>query len=122
MVPVATIIATAHISVSVVHPAVVADVPTPKSTVPAIAATIVSPVAGRPQRPNIRRGGPDSRDPVVACGSIRPVAGGPHVIWFRARRLFVFRQRRRRLRRVVGDLVVVLVALIGILLLRLILR
>jgi hypothetical protein len=107
VIPITAIIAAADIAVSVIHAAVVADVTAPIPLVPTITARIFAPVSWRPQRPSVRSKGPNSRNPVITGRRIGPVARRPNVVWVRTGRLLIFRQRRRWLRGVLRNLVLI---------------
>jgi len=99
VVPIAAIIAHANISKSVVDAAIVADVPPPVAVVKAIVTAYETPIPGSPKRACIRRGHPASGNPVIAARPPSPVSGSPQIIGVWRRRLIVFRQRRRRVAR-----------------------
>jgi hypothetical protein len=97
--PVAALIPIAVVAVTVIHSAVKPDVGTPVAVVPVVAAAIKAPVTRRPQRSDVRRHDPFTRDPVITSRGIRPVAWSPDVVIARALRLIVIGQRGRRIRR-----------------------
>lgn len=79
-VPVAAVIAVAGVSEAVVDASVVADVRAPEAVVEAVVVAVEEPVAGGPEGPVIGGGDPGPGNPVVAGGSVAPVAGGPEVV------------------------------------------
>ncbi len=91
-VPVAALIADADVAVSIVNPAVVADITTPIAVVVAIPTAEKSPVSGRPQEAHLRRLRPGARHPVIALRSVAPISGRPQIAIARNRRLRVFGQ------------------------------
>src|SRR5262245_2923109 len=93
--PIATFITIAEVSESVVYAAVEADVRPPVSGMPDVEAVTPSPVARRPEIARFRREHPGARHPVVAVGTVSPVAGSPDIAIAWASRLHVNRQRRR---------------------------
>jgi hypothetical protein len=94
--PFAACKADAHVAEAIIHAAVVADVGAPVTIVKSIVAAFPAPVGGRPQRPLIGSGHPGSGNPEVAVITPGPIAGSPHQVGFRADRLFIDRQHRRR--------------------------
>jgi len=113
-VPIAALVAVSGVAEAVIDAAVVADVASPESKMPAVAVAlvIVSPVARSPERTGIRRHHPSAGNPVIAVGGVVPVAGGPDVAVAGAGRLVVLGQRRRSIGGVVGRLIVVVVVVI----------
>jgi hypothetical protein len=95
--PVATVVAVAGVAVAVIDSAVEADVLTPEAAVQDVAVAEEAPVGGCPKGAVEGRSAPCARDPVVADGSIRPVAGGPEIVGGGSFGLLVDRERRRRL-------------------------
>lgn len=95
--PVTAVVAIAGVSPAIVDSAIEANVAAPVSPVEAIASAIEDPIARCPESAGPWRGDPYSRDPVVACRGIPPVAGCPHIVRLRRRRLIVFRQWWRSL-------------------------
>jgi hypothetical protein len=91
MVPVSAVVAATHITVAIIHTAIVANVAAPKTAMPSIAPRIVAPVSGCPQRAGIGSRDPHSRNPVITGLRIRPITGRPKIVWFGAGRLLVFR-------------------------------
>jgi hypothetical protein len=79
-IPVAAMVAVAGVSEAIVDASVVADVRTPEAGVEAIAVTEEEPVAGCPEGSGIGGGDPGSGNPVVASGSVTPVAGRPEIV------------------------------------------
>ncbi len=97
VVPVATVIATANISMPIVDAAVVADMRSPVAVIPAVTIVHPAPVAGCPQSANIRCDHPDARNPEVPGRLVSPISRRPEVVRPRTHRLLVNRQRRRGL-------------------------
>ena len=91
--PVATGIAGAHVTESVIHAAVETDVRSPVTGMPEVGAFMPSPIAGRPEQADGRGRRPCSRHPVVALRAVGPVAGGPNITVPGARGLLVNGQR-----------------------------
>ncbi len=91
VVPISAVVATANIAVTVVDTTIVANVAAPKAAMPSVAPGIVAPVTGCPQRAHVWSRDPHSRNPVITSLRIRPIARRPQIVWFRARRLLVFR-------------------------------
>src|SRR5580704_16134610 len=81
---------------AVVNAAIEADVGSPIASVPGIYAATPTPVTRSPEQADARRCDPNARYPVVASGTVRPIAGRPHIALNRARRLFVNGNGRRR--------------------------
>src|ERR1019366_8417925 len=79
-------------AVSIVNPAVVADITTPIAVVVAIPTAEKSPISGRPQEAHLRRLRPRAWHPVVALRSVAPISGRPQIAIARNRRLRVFGQ------------------------------
>ena len=100
-VPIAALIADAHVAEAIIHASVEANVRTPVAMKEAVAAMGISPIAGGPERPLIGSLHPDTGNPVIACRSITPVARCPEIVIARCLGLLIFRQRRRWLRRVI---------------------
>ncbi len=69
----------------------------------AVVSAVEAPVAGGPEGSRPGSCDPDSGDPVVAGGSVTPVAGRPHVVRVGCGRLVVGGELRRRL--VGGELI-----------------
>jgi hypothetical protein len=95
VVPIAAFIAAADITMPVIDTAVIADVRTPISVIPVIAASRKRPIGRRPERPDVGSDDPHPRHPIVIGGRISPVAGRPEVIVAGAFRLGVLRDGRR---------------------------
>lgn len=95
--PVATVITVAGIAAAIGYASVETDIETPVAAIEAIAMAIECPIAGGPQRAWIGSGDPCTWNPVIADGSIAPIARGPDVVWRRRFGLFVGWQWRRRL-------------------------
>jgi len=94
-IPASAVEAHAAITVAVIHATVEADLWTPITCIPKVAAVIPAPVARGPEQAHGRGHDPGPRDPIVTTDSIpSPVAGGPHVIGSRTERLFIDRQFR----------------------------
>src|SRR6202035_5244845 len=94
--PTSALKALAAIAKAVVHAAVEADVRSPVAGVEEEGATAPAPVAGSPEQDDAGRLHPDARNPVVAVGAVRPVAGSPEIAVAGAERLGVDGQWRRR--------------------------
>jgi hypothetical protein len=97
VVPVAALIPEANVAEAVVDAAVVADVATPISTVKTVPAAIIAPIRRCPQSALVRCIDPRAGDPIVALGSVVPIARGPDIVVTRRRRLLVLRQWGRGL-------------------------
>ena len=95
--PITALVANANITVSIIDATIVADVRPPVATVKAIMVMVVAPVARGPERTLVGSLHPSAGNPVVAGGSIGPVAGCPEVVVAGSRGLVVVRQWRRRL-------------------------
>src|SRR5262249_27153917 len=80
---------------AVIDAAIISDVRSPISDVPSINATIVAPVAGRPQQPDNRRLHPGTGDPVIVILTVGPVARRPYVAGAWTQRLLVNGKNRR---------------------------
>ena len=96
-IPVAAMVAVAGVSEAIVDASVVADVRTPEAGMEAIAVTEEEPVAGCPEGSGIGGGDPGSGNPVVASGSVTPVAGRPEIVRRGSWGLVVDGERGRRL-------------------------
>lgn len=92
--PVAAFISTAVIAEAVVHAAVEADVWSPVSGVPRVAATTPAPVTWCPQQAVAGCNDPGSGNPVIVISAPGPVAGCPDVIRARANGLIIDGQGR----------------------------
>jgi hypothetical protein len=79
VIPISTVVADASIAEAVIDAAVISYVRPPISGVPNISATIVAPVAGRPQQPDSRWQHPRTGDPVITNVSVGPVTWRPYV-------------------------------------------
>jgi hypothetical protein len=89
--------ADAPVAEAVVHAAVVAHVRTPVAGMEDVHSVFPAPVVGRPQQAGRGRGNPGAGNPIVAAVLVvGPITGRPHQARFRARRLIVDGQRRRR--------------------------
>ena len=88
--------ADAAVPKAVIHAAVVADVRAPVAIIEPVMATEPAPVAGSPQRSNIRSRYPRAWNPEVAVRAIGPVTGRPHQPRLGADGLLINRQRWRR--------------------------
>src|SRR6202012_1248528 len=84
-----------HISKSVVHTAIVANVWPPVAGMKEIRTTLKSPVRGRPEQTWFRSRHPRARHPVVAIRAVSPVARSPHIANLRADRLLIHRHHWR---------------------------
>jgi len=87
--PVAAVIAASCVSEAIVDATVEADMQPPEAAVEAIAVTVKAPVAGRPESSVVRRSAPCAGHPVIACGSIAPIARCPKVVGLRRLGLLV---------------------------------
>ncbi len=87
--PVAAFISTAVIAEAVVHTPVEADVRSPVSGMPRVAATTPAPVTWCPQQTVAGCNDPGSGNPVIVISAPGPVSGCPDVIWARANGLIV---------------------------------
>ena len=98
VVPIATLIADARITKSIVNPAVIANMRTPVAAVPGIARTAPAPIAGSPQSTDKGCRHPGAGHPVVVtvASTPGPISRCPHVAVARHDRLRVNRQCRRR--------------------------
>jgi hypothetical protein len=100
--PVAALVAIAAIAISVVNPAIEADVLTPVAAMEPVVVMPKAPVAGGPQGTLIGSLNPNAGNPVVAWLRIAglcvgPIAGRPEIVVAGGWRLVVFGQRRRRI-------------------------
>ena len=93
--PISTPKTDAKISVAVVHATVKAHMRAPISGMPDVNSLSPSPVSWRPKQAGFRRHHPGSGNPVVAVGTIRPVARRPEVAISWAGWLLVNRQNGR---------------------------
>ena len=93
-IPVATRVSNAEVAEAVVDTAVEADVPSPIAGVPQVHRAAPAPVTRRPQRAEERREHPGSGHPVIAIGTVRPVARYPDVFGARTDGLRVHGKRR----------------------------
>jgi hypothetical protein len=98
--PIAALVANANIAKAIIDAAIVADVRTPIATVKSVAVMIEAPITGRPESSLVRSLNPAAGHPVIAARAPRPITWRPEIVVARSRWLIVFRQRRRRLRRV----------------------
>jgi hypothetical protein len=76
-VPIAALIAAAHITEPIIDTAIVANVRTPIPMAPEIAPANERPIRRRPERADVRSNDPCSRNPVITAGSVSPVTGSP---------------------------------------------
>ena len=97
--PVRPVVTAPRISKSIIDAAIKTDMRTPVPGVPQIISVVVIPVRRRPQCIHPRRQHPRARHPVIAAICVTPVARRPVIAVPGDRRLRVFRQRRRRFRR-----------------------
>ena len=95
--PAPAVKADAAVAEPVIHTAVETDVRTPVAGVKRIHAADETPVAGRPENADGRRGNPGARNPVVTSRRERPVTRRPNESDLRTGRLLIIGQRRRRL-------------------------
>ena len=95
VIPISALVADASIAEAVVDAAIISDVRPPVSGVPSVKATIVAPVAGRPQQPDNRWQHPGTRYPVIVILTVGPVAWRPYVAGAWAERLLVNGKNRR---------------------------
>ena len=79
VVPISALIADPAITEAVVDATIISDVWPPVSGVPSVNATIVAPVAGRPQQPDHRWQHPGTGYPVIVTLPVGPVARRPYV-------------------------------------------
>src|SRR5215471_691686 len=93
--PVAAMESHAGIAEAVVDAAIESDMRSPVALVPHVITVIPAPITGSPEDADNRRLHPGSRDPVIAIGTVRPVAGRPDVSRPGTNRLHIHRQRRR---------------------------
>ena len=102
--PLATIVAAAVVTVSVVDSTIESDRRAPVTLMEDIRATAVAPITRRPQQSDLWRKHPGARNPVIAEVAIGPVARNPNVAGGRAERLREDRYRRRRKSNRYGDI------------------
>ena len=100
-VPVTALVASAGVSVAIVHATIEANVATPVAMVEAVSTANESPVRRRPQCAVVRRRDPYSRHPVISSRCPGPVSGRPDIARPWNRRLLIFRQLGRRLRSII---------------------
>src|SRR5215475_90254 len=93
--PVSAVIAGSEVAKAVVHTAIETNVRSPVACVPNVHPVTPPPISRRPEQANRRRHDPGARHPVIAIGTIRPVAWRPNISIARARRLRVDRQHGR---------------------------
>jgi hypothetical protein len=79
--PIAPVVAAAHITETIINPAIKPYMGPPISAMPAIAVLIEFPIRWRPKRTNIRGEHPDTGNPVIIGSRVIPVARGPHVVF-----------------------------------------
>jgi hypothetical protein len=89
VIPISALVPDAKITKAVVDAAVIPHVRPPISGVPNISATIVAPVAGRPEQPDSRWEHPRTGDPVITDVTVAPVAWRPYVAGAWTERLLV---------------------------------
>src|SRR6266567_7902883 len=97
-IPVASRVSDTEIAEAVVDTSVKADVRPPVAGVPDEDGACPSPIARRPQRADVGREHPGPRDPVIAIGTVGPVARYPDIFRTRTDRLHIHGKRRRRKR------------------------
>lgn len=85
----------AHVSEPIVDTAVVANLTAPITRMENIKALLPPPIRRRPQRALVRSRNPRPWNPVVTFIAVSPVAGSPHQVRFRTRRLYINGQDRR---------------------------
>jgi hypothetical protein len=95
VVPIAALVANAHVPEAIVNAAVEADVRSPVPRMPQIHAVTPTPISRRPQETNLRRHHPRAWYPVIIVTIPRPIPGRPNVPITRARWLRIHRQGRR---------------------------
>jgi hypothetical protein len=93
--PIAAIESGARVTESVVNATVEADNRTPVPSVPGIKAIRKAPIAGSPEKADLRGKNPNTGHPVIALHSVRPIAWFPDVSGARTERLAVNWQHRR---------------------------
>jgi len=87
--------ADAHVSETIVHAAIVANVRSPIACMEEVVSAFKSPVRRRPQETWFRSWHPGARNPVITIVAIGPVARSPQIPVFGARWLLIDRQHRR---------------------------
>src|SRR5579864_8934776 len=92
--PVSAFIAVAEVSEAIIDSAIKADVWAPVSRMPDIHTATPTPVAGSPEHTHGGRRDPGARHPVVAIGTVGPIAGRPDIAVAGARGLRVHGQHR----------------------------
>src|SRR3984893_10035627 len=92
MVPAPAEIANSDVTESIIHAAIEADVRSPITSVPVIAAVAPTPVAGRPKNPYTWRQHPGAGNPIIIIVAISPISGRPDIALPGAYWLFVDRQ------------------------------
>src|SRR5579862_6135609 len=98
VIPICTVVATPRVSIAVIDAAVVTNVRTPVTRVPAVVSVVVAPPGWRPKRIYIRGQHPHSRDPIIAVACIIPIAGRPNIVVTGCGRLAVIGKRWWRFR------------------------
>jgi hypothetical protein len=98
VIPITAVVSVSGISEPVVNAAIETHVGSPISGVPPISAVRIAPIGRGPESSYPWRKYPCAWYPIIGGGRITPVSWRPVVIFTRAGRLAVFRQRRRRLR------------------------
>src|SRR6266852_6089297 len=69
----------ASVPKAVVNAAVESYVRPPVARMPSVKSAFKAPIARRPEHTGSRRRHPNSRDPIVTLGPIRPISGRPEV-------------------------------------------
>ncbi len=95
--PITAVIAVAGVTAAVWNASVEADVQAPVTAIEAIAIAVKAPVAGGPESAGIGCRDPCAGNPVVAKGSVVPIAGSPDVVWIWCDGLHINRECRGRL-------------------------
>ena len=96
--PIPALITFSAITVTVIDPAIEADVRSPVTCVPYVHSIVPSPITGCPQEARHRRKHPCAGHPVVIfiVVAVRPIARRPNIIFAGTNRLYVHGQRRGR--------------------------
>ena len=82
--PLAAIVTVPDVAVAIIDPPVKTDCRAPVAIVEDVAATAIAPVAGRPEKTDLRWVDPDARDPVIAKIAVGPIARRPDITGTRA--------------------------------------